>query len=305
MLVPTLLVVATVTFFLMHLIPGSPFDETPEGERARPISPEVRKVLLARYGLDKPLWQQYLIYLWNAVRLDFGDSYIYPGRPVKDFIFDFLPTSLQLAAMASVLALVVGLPLGVLSALKQNTWVDYVTVFTALIGNIIPNFVLAIWLILLFSITLHWLPTNGWDTPQQWIMPTVSLAIGPMAVIARFTRTSVVEVIRADYVRTALAKGLTTRVILIRHVLRNALIPVITVAGPMFAGLITGAVFVESIFGVPGIGRNFVQSIPGRDYPMIMGLVLLTAVLVSVSNIVVDVLYSMVDPRIRLEDRGR
>lgn len=296
-LIPTLLAMALVTFLVMHATPGSPLDPVAEG--ANPLSPEAQKVLAAHYGLDKPLWQQFAIFLAKAVRGDFGYSFVYKTRTVAEILRETFPISLFLGGMALALAVAGGLTLGVLAAVYQNRGWDYVSVSLATVGVAVPNFVLAVFLIILFSFVIPLFPTGGWDSPSTWVLPTLTLAAAPMGIIARFTRASMLEVIRADYTLTARAKGLSETPVIFKHALKNALIPVITLLGPLFAAVGTGSFFVESIFRVPGMGRFFVQSMTGRDYPMIMAVVLSYGVFLAVMNLLVDLAYGALDPRIR------
>ena len=296
-LVPTLLAMALVTFLVMHATPGSPLDPVSEG--ANPLSPEAQKVLAKHYGLDKPLWQQFAVFIANAVRGDFGFSFVYKTRTVAEILRETFPISLFLGSMALVLAVAGGLTLGVLAAVYQNRGWDYVSVSLATVGVAVPNFVLAVFLIILFSFVIPLFPTGGWDSPSNWVLPTITLAAAPMGIIARFTRASMLEVIRADYTLTARAKGLSEAPVIFKYALKNALIPVITLLGPMFAAVGTGSFFVESIFRVPGMGRFFVLSMTGRDYPMIMAVVLSYGVFLAVMNLVVDLAYGALDPRIR------
>jgi peptide/nickel transport system permease protein len=296
-LVPTLLAMALVTFLVMHATPGSPLDPVAEG--ANPLSPEAQKNLAEAYGLDKPLWAQFAIFVSKAVRGDFGQSFIYKTRTVGEILVETFPTSLLLGSMALALAVAGGVSLGILAAVYQNRSWDYLSVLLATLGVSVPNFVLAVFLIVLFSLLIPILPTGGWGSPRDWVLPTVTLALGPLGIIARFTRSSMIEVIRSDYVRTARAKGLAEQPVILRHVLKNALIPVVTLLGPMFAAVGTGSFFVESIFRVPGMGRFFVLSMTGRDYPMIMAVVLLYGAFLAVMNLAVDLVYGAIDPRIR------
>ena len=296
-LIPTILAMALVTFLVMHATPGSPLDPVSEG--ANPLSPEAQKVLAKHYGLDKPLWQQFAVFIANAVRGDFGFSFVYKTRTVAEILRETFPISLFLGSMALVLAVTGGLTLGVLAAVYQNRGWDYVSVSLATVGVAVPNFVLAVFLIILFSFIIPLFPTGGWDSPSNWVLPTITLAAAPMGIIARFTRASMLEVIRADYTLTARAKGLSEAPVIFKHALKNALIPVITLLGPMFAAVGTGSFFVESIFRVPGMGRFFVLSMTGRDYPMIMAVVLSYGVFLAVMNLVVDLAYGALDPRIR------
>jgi ABC-type dipeptide/oligopeptide/nickel transport system permease component len=296
-LVPTLLAMAVVTFLVMHATPGSPLDPVAEG--ANPLSPEAQKNLAEAYGLDKPLWQQFGIFLGKAVTGDFGTSFVYKTRTVTEIMRETFPISLFLGSMALAVAIVGGITLGVLAAVYQNRSWDYVSVSVATLGVSVPNFVLAVFFIILFSFIIPLFPTGGWGSPREWVLPTITLALAPMGIIARFTRSSMIEVIRSDYVRTARAKGLAERPVILRHVLKNALIPVVTLLGPMFAAVGTGSFFVESIFRVPGMGRFFVLSMTGRDYPMIMAVVLIYGAFLALMNLVVDLLYGALDPRIR------
>ncbi len=296
-LIPTLLAMALVTFLVMHATPGSPLDPVAEG--ANPLSPEGQKNLAEAYGLDKPLWEQFGIFVGKAVRGDFGQSFIYKTRTVGEILIDAFPVSLLLGSMALVLAVTGGVTLGVLAAVYQNRSWDYVSVTVATLGVSVPNFVLAVFLIVLFSFVVPIFPTGGWNEPKDWVLPTVTLALGPMGIIARFTRSSMVEVIRSDYIRTARAKGLAEAPVILKHVLKNACIPVVTLLGPLFAAIGTGSFFVESIFRVPGMGRFFVLSMTGRDYPMIMAVILLYGAFLALMNLAVDLLYGFIDPRIR------
>ncbi len=296
-LVPTIGAMALVTFLVMHATPGSPLDPVAEG--ANPLSPEAQKNLAAVYGLDKPLPQQFLIFLGKAVRGDFGTSFVYKTRTVLEILRETFPISLLLGSMALAIAIVGGLTLGILAAVYQNRMWDYVSVTLATVGVAIPNFVLAVFFIILFSFVIPLFPTGGWDSPRNWVLPTVTLALAPMGIIARFTRASMLEVIRADFTLTARAKGLGELPVIFKHALKNAFIPIVTLLGPMFAAVGTGSFFVESIFRVPGMGRFFVLSMTGRDYPMIMAVVLTYGVFLAVMNLVVDLLYGALDPRIR------
>jgi ABC-type dipeptide/oligopeptide/nickel transport system permease component len=296
-LVPTLLAMALVTFLVMHATPGSPLDPVAEG--ANPLSPEAQKNLAEHYGLDKPLWQQFAIFVAKAARGDFGFSFVYKTRTVTEILRDTFPVSLFLGSMALALAVAGGLTLGILAAVYQNRGWDYVSVSLATVGVAVPNFVLAVFLIIIFSFMLPLFPTGGWDSPRAWVLPTITLALAPMGIIARFTRASMLEVIRADYTLTARAKGLAEAPVIFKHALKNALIPVVTLLGPLFAAVGTGSFFVESIFRVPGMGRFFVQSMTGRDYPMIMAVVLTYGAFLAIMNLVVDLAYGALDPRIR------
>lgn len=298
-LVPTLLAMALVTFLVMHATPGSPLD--PQAPNANPLPPELQKNLAEKYGLDKPLHIQFITFVSNAVRLDFGFSYQYKSRTVAEIIGNTFPVSLQLGTLAFIFAVVIGITLGAVAAMRQNSWIDYLCVMITTLGVSLPNFVIGILFILLFCITLQWFPMVGWDTPLHWVLPTVTLSLGPLAIIARYTRSSVLDVIRSDYVRTAQAKGLSDRVIITRHILKNALIPVVTILGPIFAAIGTGSFFVEALYSVPGMGKFFVSSMSSRDYNMIMAVILLYGVFLGIMNLFVDLIYGWLDPRIRFD----
>ena len=297
-LIPTLLAMALVTFLVMHATPGSPLDPVSEG--ANPLSPEAQRNLAAHYGLDRPLHEQFVIFIKNALRGDFGNSFVYRTRSVREILADTFPVSLLLGSMALALAVAGGLALGILAAVYQNRSWDYVSVTLATAGVAVPNFVLAVFFIILFSFVIPLFPTGGWDSWRSWVLPTVTLALAPMGIIARFTRASMLDVIRADYTLTARAKGLAEGPVIFKHALKNALIPVVTLLGPLFAAVGTGSFFVESIFRVPGMGRFFVLSMTGRDYPMIMAVVLTYGAFRAIMNFVVDLAYGALDPRIRL-----
>jgi ABC-type dipeptide/oligopeptide/nickel transport system permease component len=296
-LIPTLLAMALVTFTVMHATPGSPLD--PQAPNANPLPPELQKNLAEKYGLDKPLPIQFLTFVKNAVQLDFGFSYMFKSRTVSEIIANTFGVSLRLGIMAFIFAVVGGVLLGVLAAMHQNSWIDYACVVLATLGVSLPNFVIGILLILVFCIQLQWLPVVGFETPRHWILPTLTLGLGQLAIIARYTRSSVLDVISSDFVRTARAKGLGPRMVMSRHVLKNALIPVLTIMGPILAAIGTGSFFVETLFSIPGIGKFFVTSMTGRDYNMIMAIILVYGVFLGIMNLVVDLLYGVFDPRIR------
>lgn len=290
-----LLAVAFITFSLMHLVPGGPWD------REKALAPQIVENLNRKYGLDKSFFEQFGNYLWGILHGDLGISYIYQDRGVTDIILQGLPKTATLGVVAFLLAILIGIPLGMLAALRQNSIIDYFAVFFSTLFASIPGFVLGILLVLLFSVTLHWLPTYGWGSVEQLIMPAFALAALPAAYFARITRASMLDVLRQDYIRTARAKGLTERVILVRHTLRNALVPVITIAGPELAFLISGSFIIENLFSIPGIGRLFVQGVFNRDYGLIMGSILFYAFAIAIVNLAVDLLYGVIDPRIRYE----
>jgi oligopeptide transport system permease protein len=291
-LIPVLLFVSLITFTLMHITPGGPWDK----EKA--VSPQVVANLNAKYNLDKPAWQQYLIYMSNAIRGDLGPSYTYQDRSVTQIILGGLPNTASLGVFAAFVAILLGVPLGILAAMRQNTIVDYVALAFGTIFASVPSFVLGFVLIIVFALTLHLVPTSGWGKPNQYILPVFTLGLNQAALLTRITRASVLDVSRQDFMRTARAKGLKEFLLIRRHLLKNALIPVVTVIGPILAFLIVGSIVVETIFSVPGVGRLLVQGIGQRDYSLIMGSTLLYAVVIATLNLVVDILYGFIDPRI-------
>ncbi len=298
LVIPTLFVVALVTFVLAHAAPGSPFDKNEN----RPLPQQTIDRLNAAYGLDRPVHEQFVIFLASAARLDFGNS-IRQQRAVTEIIAQGLPVTLQLGLMALLAAVAIALPLGIISALRQNTPVDYGSLLLATIGTTIPSFVIAIFFIYLFGVTLRVLPFVGWGDGldvRKMIMPTFILALGPMAYLTRITRASMLEAIRQDYVRTARSKGLREQVVIVGHVMKNAMIPVATVLGPATAGLIAGSFFIENLFSIPGIGRLYITSVNARDYPVIMGTTMFYALLIVIANLVVDLTYGVLDPRIKV-----
>ncbi len=292
--VPVLLVVATITFALLRFLPGGPFD------REKTLPPEILRNVEARYHLDEPLARQYLRYLGGIARGDLGPSYKYVGRDVVDVLADALPVSLQLGSLALLLALLIGVPAGLAAAVRQGSVSDRAIMLLTVLGISVPGFVLGAGLVLGVGLKLGWLPAALWEGPLYAILPALTLAALPTAYIAQLTRASVLEVIELDYVRTARAKGLSEARVRWRHVLRNALLAVVTYFGPLMATLLTGSFVVEKIFAVPGIGRFFVTAVTNRDYPLVLGVTLLYAALVVLANLVVDLLYAQLDPRIRL-----
>lgn len=292
-IIPVLFAVSVITFVLMHSVPGGPWDK----EKRLPQAVEDR--LNAEYGLDQPLVIQYINWAGDFVTGDLGPSYRYRDRRVNDIVADGLMTTVQLGLMAFTLAVVVGIPLGIIAALGHNRWPDYLSTSVSIIGIATPSFVLAILLVVVFSVQLGWFPTSGWKGPQYWVLPTIALAGFPIAVIARYTRASMLEVTRKDYIRTADSKGLRRRAVVSRHMIRNALIPVVTILGPTLAFLVTGSFIIERIFAIPGIGRFYIESINTRDYGLLMAMTMLYAFAVAFLNVVVDILYAYIDPRIR------
>lgn len=288
----TIFVVMTVTFFAMHLIPGGPFT----GEKA--VSESVKKAMEAKYGLDKPLSTQYVTYVKDVVtKFDFGPSLKSKGRQVIDIIGDGLKTSVKLGVIAALWGAIVGILLGSVAALKRNTIIDRVIMIVATAFISMPGFIVGSLLLLIFAVTLGWFPANG-SSAAGLVLPVITLGLSPMANVTRLTRSSMLDVLGQDYIRTARAKGVSKFKIIFGHALKNSLIPVITYFGPMLAYIVTGSLVVEQIFSVPGIGRAFVQSIINRDYPLVMGTTIILATLIVVMNLLSDILYKVVDPRI-------
>lgn len=295
LVIPTLFFVSLIVFVLARAAPGSPFDRNVD----RPLPPATIERLNTIYGLNKPMHEQFVIFLGNAVRFDFGSSLV-RDRTVADIVKTQFPVSAQLGVQALLLALVVALPLGIISALRHNTAVDYGSLLFATVGTTVPSFVIGIFAIYIFAVNLKLVPVFGWGTVEKMILPTIILSLGPMAFLTRITRASMLEAIRQDYVRTARAKGLREQTVIVGHAMKNAMIPVATVLGPFTAFLITGSFLIETIFAVPGIGREFVRSIGQRDYPVIMGVFLLFAFIIAIANLMVDLVYGVLDPRIKV-----
>ena len=292
-IIPVMVGIATITFVLMHFVPGGPWD------RDKKLPPQAVQNLNERYGLDDPLWKQYVSFLSDGLRGDLGVSFTNQDREVTEIIRQGLPITATLGGIAFLIAVGIGVPLGVAAAVRRNSIVDYVSVAFATLFASIPGFVLGMLLVIFLSVRWHLLPTGGWGSPSQVILPAVALAALPLALIARVTRAGVLDVLSQDYVRTAWAKGLSSGVVHYRHVLKNALVPILTILGPELAALITGSFIIETVFSIPGIGRLFVQGVFQRDYGLIMGAVLFYALVIAVLNLVVDLLYAVVDPRIR------
>lgn len=294
--VPTLFVIITLSFFMMRAAPGGPFDT----EENRPEA--VMQNLIRAYALDRPLWEQYLHYLGRLMRGDLGPSFQYNDYTVNELIALGFPASLQLGGTAILLATIIGIAVGAFAALKQNTAGDHSSMAFAMVGITIPNFVMAPLLVLLFAVTLHWLPAGGWGNGAfaNKILPITALALPQIAYISRLTRGSMIETLRQNYVRTARAKGVPERLVIYRHAVRGALLPVVSYLGPHIAGIITGSVVIEQIFGLPGIGRYFVQGALNRDYTLVMGVVIFYAVIIMTLNLVVDLLYGVLDPKVRV-----
>jgi oligopeptide transport system permease protein len=292
-IIPVLFTVSIITFFLMHAVPGGPWD------RDKRLPQATQDRLNAKYGLDQPIYVQYLTWAGKFVQGDLGPSYRYTDRTVNEIVADGFWTTVQLGIMAFILSVIVGIPLGIFAALGHNRGPDYVSTSVSIIGIATPSFVLSILLIVFFAVQLGWFPTGGWKGPQYWVLPTIALAGFPIAVIARYTRASMLEVTRKDYIRTAHSKGIRDQAVVSRHMIRNALIPVVTILGPTLAFLVTGSFIIERIFGIPGIGQFYITSISTRDYSLLMAMTMLYAFAVAFLNVVVDVLYAYIDPRIR------
>lgn len=321
-LIPVILTVSLVTFILMHNAPGGPWDRDIS---TRQVDPTTQARLNEYYGLDKPLWRQFTAYLIGDVDSkgafvcglfcgNMGPSYRQRGRTIQEILFQApedkpfwysrFGYSARLGVISLGIAILVGIPIGTVAALRQNTIIDYASLFLATAGISIPSFVMAIFLIIILASWLHLISVvpKSWDTIGPWILPAIVLGFNTTAFTARLTRSSMLEVMRMDYVRTARAKGLAERVVIIRHMIKNALIPVVTILGPALAGLVTGSFIIETMFGFPGMGRAYVQAIGQRDYSMILGTTLIYAVMVAFANLSVDIVYVAIDPRIRLED---
>lgn len=290
-----MLVLITVSFFLMRFAPGNPFSTE------RPLPPEVMANIEAKYGLDKPVFEQYTMYLTNVIQGDFGPSFKYLDYSVNELIAVALPVSAKVGFIAFIFTLIMGVTVGTIAALKQNTWIDYTIMSTAMLGVVMPSFVLAPALIYLFS--LHWniFPAGGWQDGswQYLVLPVIGMSLLYVATFARITRGSMIETLNSNFIRTARAKGLSYRYIIIKHALKPALLPVVSYMGPAFVGIITGSVVIETIFGLPGIGKLFVNAAFNRDYSLVMGVTILIGFLFILFNAIVDILLAMIDPKIR------
>ncbi|WP_395018223.1 oligopeptide ABC transporter permease OppB [Dongia sp.] len=293
--IPTLFVIIAISFFMIRLAPGGPF------ARERQVPPEVLAALNRQYHLDEPLWQQFGRYIWDLLHGDFGPSFKYKDFRVTDLILQGFPTSLQLGLLAISLALIIGLSLGIWAALRQNTIIDYSTMGISMLGIAVPNFVVAPVLTLVFGLMLSWLPVGGWGHPANYVLPVIALCLSQIAAIARLMRASMIEVLRSNYVRTAHAKGLPERIVLRRHAIRAALLPVVSFLGPAIANIITGSVVIEQIFSIPGIGRYFVQASLNRDYTMVMGVTVFYGALIIFCNLLADLAYGLLDPKVRYD----
>lgn len=294
-IVPVLFVIITATFFMVRFVPGGPFTS----EKAVP--PEILKNLEAHYGLDQPLWRQYVNYLGRVARGDLGPSFKYANRSVNEIIAQKLPVSLELGGWAMLVALGLGLPLGIFAAARHNSWLDHVCSVTGMIGICVPTFVLGPLLALLFGIYLQWLNVSGWDHATDRILPGVTLGFVYAAYVMRLTRGGMLEVLNQDFIRTARAKGASEARIIFRHALRGGLLPVVSFLGPAVAGILTGSFVIETIFQVPGLGRQFVNSAFSRDYTLVLGTVILYATLLIVMNLIVNVVQVWLNPRLKFE----
>jgi oligopeptide transport system permease protein len=293
--IPVMLVIITATFFMVRFVPGGPFT----GERA--IAPEILRNLEAHYGLDQPLWRQYANYLGKLAQGDLGPSFKYTNRSVNEIIADKLPVSLELGALAMAVALVLGLGLGVLAAVKRNTFLDYLCSSVGMVGVCVPTFVLGPLLVLFFSIHLGWFNASGWYEPGDRVLPALTLGFVYAAYIMRLTRGGMLEVLHQDYIRTARAKGASEARIVFRHALRGGLLPVVAFLGPALAGILTGSFVIETIFQIPGLGREFVNSAFNRDYTLVLGTVILYAALIIVLNLVADIAQVWLNPKLKFE----
>ncbi len=296
-LIGVLLAVSLLTFFLMHAIPGGPFDAM-ESQAAQMIPKELVELLEKQYGLDKPVWQQYLLFLKSAIRLDFGYSFYASGRSINELIREHWPYSIQVGLMTLAFSSVVGIGLGIFAAMNSGRWPDHLGTTVSLFCWTVPSFVFAKLMQYVFAVKLHWLPTSGWDGPAYWVMPVLANSLGPVLTLQRYTRSAISDVMRANYVRTARAKGLNERTVTLVHIFKNALTPVITVAGPLTARLIAGSFFIEGIFRIPGLGWYTSASIGRRDYPMIMASTLIWAAVITITYFVTDIIYALLDPRV-------
>ena len=309
LMIPVIFVISILTFGSGHLAPGGPFDKAGMG---RELPAPVIANLNRKFHLDEPVWKQYLIYMGNFLQGDFGPSYQYQDKTVSQLLFQSQPgqpiwqsrfgKSAELGLLAFAFACLVGIPLGAIAAIKQNTWVDYGVLFIATAGISIPNFVIALFLMVIFGVDLGWFPivTVNYGDWHAWVLPAFTLSLGLLAFLARLTRASMLESLRQDYVRTARAKGVREYAVILRHTLRNSLIPVATVLGPALAGLATGSFIIEFMFSFPGMGQFFVTGVTARDYSMVMGVTLFYAILITLANLMVDVVYAVLDPRIKV-----
>ena len=290
-----LVAVTIIAFLLMHAVPGGPFAVDESGR----LPAATKQAQLERYGLDQPLPVQYVKWMWAVLHGDLGVPFQSPTETVTGLIARAWPVTIKIGIPTLVISFGLGTLFGYIAATHQNSWIDYVATFGSTLGIVLPNFVVAMWLLLLFSVALGWLEPGGWGKPQHYVMPVLAYSLAPMALVARFTRSAILEAMRADHVRTARAKGLSERQVMTRHVFKNASIPLVTILLPEIPNILTGSIFIESVFRIPGLGRFFVTSTQTRDYPMILAMVLLVAVLWSITYLLTDVIYGLLDPRIR------
>lgn len=301
-IVISVIVVSMITFALLQAAPGNFADIARVSSGATGMSPsqttEIIGEIRGRYDPELPVWQQYVNYMKKAVLWDFGPSQGYPNQTVQEIIGRAFPVTLTMALISVVIAVILSIPLGVLTAVKHNTWIDYITMFLLTVGRALPNYLVALFLILFFARELKWLPTRGWGTLEEAIMPITALTVGSIAMLSRYVRTSMIETLRQDYITTVRAKGGNTQAVVVKHALRNSLIPFVTVVGPYLAGLMTGTVFVESIFAIPGLGMYFADAARTRDMPLLMGSTIFFALILMGMNLLVDIIYRLLDPRI-------
>lgn len=305
----SIVIITIITYALMYAAPGDFFDIQRfqmTGSTSAGLTQEQLEILRRgfeeKYGLDKPVWQQILIYLKGAIRFKFGPGFYQPTSNIEDLIKEKFPVTFTLSMLAVALAILLGIPLGILAALKRNTVVDYGANFLGMIGQLIPSYVVGIFFVALFSVKLGWLPSSGWGGLKQAIMPVVALSLLPLAAIVRFMRVSLLDTLNQDYIRTAYAKGGTERTVIMKHALRNSLIPIVTILGPQLAFLFAGsAVFIENMFRVPGLGQLFINAAYYRDYPLLVTSTFVLALTIMLMNLIVDIVYAVLDPRIKLQ----
>ena len=304
----SLVAVIVITFYLMHAAPGNFLEMQQVREAMASLDSKGREAQKAyevefqkRYALDKPIYMQIGIYLKNAATFKFGPSFTNPNVPIEALVKEKFGTTLQIVVIGLVLALLIGIPLGVIAALRKNTLWDYGLMGVSMIGQVIPSFVIAVAFIVLFSVLLGWLPTSGWGQCRHYILPALAIGAAPIATVARFIRSSILETMEQDYIRTAYAKGISESRVIVAHALRNSLIPLVTVMGPQFSFMLLGSVLVEQVFRIPGLGSMFVTAAQQRDYPMLVTSTLIFAAAIMLVNLIVDVLYAVLDPRIKLE----
>jgi oligopeptide transport system permease protein len=295
--VPVLLVVATITFIILHLVPGGPFD------KEKLLPPEIRANVEAKYHLDEPVWKQYLRYMGGLLRGDLGPSYKYLGRTVNDIIYDTFPVSMELGLWAVLISVVLGVGAGTIAAARSRSWADHLSMLLAMIGISVPNFVLGAFFIMVFAFALKFFPPALWEGWRYTVLPALTLSLLPAAYLARLTRSSLLDVIRQEFIQAARAKGLGEASIWLKHALVNSISPAISFLGPLAAALVTGSFVVEYLFSIPGMGRFFITAVTNRDYPLIMGVTLVYTAVIVLANMIVDILLAWIDPRIRMEEQ--